>query len=157
MKTRAPCVYDPITERPPCDLRASVQLTHDHDVNVGQQTAVAIGGVTLVDSCVLRSSVMEHYGVVQHPPVVLWVIWPHTHITSSSEERRQGTTTLGLSRPSVLTNNKCCRRECAGLQTDRPHGGAMSPTALLNDTLVTALTLITHKQLSSILLFQRQV
>lgn len=79
MKTGAPSVYDPITQRPPCDLRASVQLTHNHDVNVGQQTAVAVGGVALVDSCVRRSSVMEHHGVIQHPLVVLWVIWQHTY------------------------------------------------------------------------------
>lgn len=68
MKTRGPRV-------PPCDPGASVQLTHDHDVDVGQQTAVEVGGFTLVDSRVVRSSVMEHHGVIQHPPVLLWVIW----------------------------------------------------------------------------------
>lgn len=60
---------------PPRDLAASVQLTHDHDVDVGQQTAVEVGGFALVDSRVLRSSAMEHHGVIQHPPVRLWLIW----------------------------------------------------------------------------------
>ena len=76
MKTGGRCLYD---QRSPRDLRAAVQLTHDHDVSVGEQTAVAVRGVTLVDSGVLRSSVEEHHGVIQHPPVVLWVIWQYTH------------------------------------------------------------------------------
>lgn len=49
-------------------------LTHDHDVNVGQKAAMAVEGVTLVDSAVLWSGIMEHQGVIKHSPVALWVI-----------------------------------------------------------------------------------
>lgn len=48
--------------------------THDHDVNVGQKTAMTVGGDTLVDGTVLQSGVMEHHSVIKHSPVVLWVI-----------------------------------------------------------------------------------
>lgn len=55
-------------------LSLAVILTYDHDVNVGQNTAMTVGGFTLVDSTVLWSGVMEHHSVIEHSPVVLWVI-----------------------------------------------------------------------------------
>lgn len=45
-------------------------LTHDHDVNVGQDTAVSVGGFTLVDSTVLCSGVKEHQSVIKYLLVV---------------------------------------------------------------------------------------
>lgn len=54
--------------------RRPVILTHDHDVNVGQNTAMTVGGFTLVDSTVLWSGVMEHHSVIKHSPVAPWVI-----------------------------------------------------------------------------------
>lgn len=68
--------------RPTTALRvwASATPTHDHDVDVGQDAAVAVGRFALVDGAVLLRGAVEHHRVVQHSPVVLRVVWQrHTH------------------------------------------------------------------------------
>lgn len=52
----------------------TVILTHDHDVGVGQNSAVPVGGFTLVDGAVLGHGVVDHYDVIKHSPAVQWVV-----------------------------------------------------------------------------------
>lgn len=75
--------------------------THDHDVDVGQKAAVAVGRFTLVDAAVLRCGVVEHHGVIQHLSVVFWVVWQQHRRTQRQHEShftRAATTNVRLSR-----------------------------------------------------------
>lgn len=55
-------------------LSVVVLLTHDHDVYIRQNTAMTVGGFTLVDSAVLWCGIMEHHSIIKHSSVA-WVIW----------------------------------------------------------------------------------
>lgn len=76
-------VWKKLCPHAPCvrALSLVVILTHDHYINVGQNAAMTVGGLTLVDSTVLWSGIMEHHSVIEHSQVTLWVIWQrHTDI-----------------------------------------------------------------------------
>ena len=57
-------------------------LTDDHDVDVGQNTAMIVGGLALVDSAVISSGIVKHQSVIKHSPVGHWVIYQHTTRTT---------------------------------------------------------------------------
>lgn len=48
---------------------AARALTHDHDVGVGQEGAVLVGGLALIDGAVGGFGVVQDYGVIKHLPV----------------------------------------------------------------------------------------
>lgn len=57
-------------------------LTHDHDVCIGQNGSVSIGGLTLIDSTVRNLGIMYNYGVTNYPPVSCWGLWNNTKVHS---------------------------------------------------------------------------
>lgn len=61
-------------------------LTHDHDVCIGQNGSVSIGGLTLIDSTVRNLGIMYNYGVTNYPPVSCWGLWNNTKGTLSEHK-----------------------------------------------------------------------
>lgn len=46
-----------------------ITLTHDHDVCVGEEASVPVGGLALIHGAVGRLGVVQHYCVAQNPSV----------------------------------------------------------------------------------------